>query len=147
MVTPVGVANGGEGVVVVGAPLQSLEPHVTSEGDSIDDGLDEGVVGCMLREGGDVVEHAVRDHLLMFRYSFVLFYSIGHYFNVINIGLGWACHSAVDVQREYLHHVSLQGGVWNLYARDGISADERYHVACKYPVVPLQGQLGSTRIW
>jgi hypothetical protein len=32
------------------------------------------------------VEHAVRDRLLTFRYSFVLFNSIGHYFNVINIG-------------------------------------------------------------
>ncbi len=71
---------------MVGAPLRFLEPHLTSEGDPIDDGLDEGVVGCALREGGDVVEHAVQDHLLTFRYSFVLFYSIGHYFNVINVG-------------------------------------------------------------
>lgn len=58
---------------MVGASLQFSEPCVTSEGDPIDDGLDEGVVGCALREGGDVVEHAVQDHLLTFRYSLYFF--------------------------------------------------------------------------
>jgi len=72
--------------MVVGAPLRFSEPRVTSEGDPINNGSNQRVVGCAQIEGGNVVEHAVRDHLLRFRYSFVLFYSIGHYFNVINIG-------------------------------------------------------------
>ena len=83
---PVGVINGGKGVVVVRSPLRFSEPCVATEGDPIDNGVDEGVVGCAPGKGSNVVKHAIGDHLLMFRYSFVLLDSIGHYFNGIDIG-------------------------------------------------------------
>ena len=82
---PVWVVDGGKGVVVVRTPFRFLEPCVATEGDPINDGLHERVVRCSLGEGGNVMEHAVQDHLLTFRYSFVLLDSISHYFNVINI--------------------------------------------------------------
>jgi hypothetical protein len=42
--------------VVVRTPLRFLEPCLTSDGDPINECLKEQVVGCTLREGGDVVE-------------------------------------------------------------------------------------------
>ena len=82
----VGAIDGGKGDMVIRAPLQFPEPHLATEGDPVADGTDEGVFRCAFREGSDVVYHAVRDHLIMFRYCFILFNGIGCYFNVINIG-------------------------------------------------------------
>ncbi len=44
------------------------------------------------------MKHAIGDHLLTFRNSFVFLNSIGHYFNVINVDLVRIQEATVGVQ-------------------------------------------------
>ena len=77
-ITPIGVINGVKGVVMVRAPFQFLESSVTAKGNRVCYCADKGVLGGSCGEFCDVVEHAVRDYLLTFRYCLVLFNRIGH---------------------------------------------------------------------
>ena len=52
---------------MVGAPFQFLEPSVTTKGNPVDHGMDEGVLRGSCGELSKVVKHAVRDHVLAFR--------------------------------------------------------------------------------
>ena len=67
------------------APFRFAEACVGSQDDSVSDGMDKGVLGCVLCKLGHEVEHAVRDHFLAFWYIFVFFNCVSHYFNVIYV--------------------------------------------------------------
>ena len=86
MIAPFGVINGGEGVVMVGTPFQFPKPSVTAKGNPVNYGVDEGVLKGACGKFSDVVEHTVGDHLIMFRYCFVLLNVNGHYFNILQVG-------------------------------------------------------------
>jgi hypothetical protein len=47
-ITPGGVVNCVNGVMVVQAPYQFLEPCVATKDDPVDEGADKGVLGCAL---------------------------------------------------------------------------------------------------
>ena len=69
-----------------------MESGVTTEGNPVNNGADKGVLGGMCCELSDAVKHAVGDHLLTFRYCFVLLNVIGHYFNILQVGSGAVAH-------------------------------------------------------
>ena len=86
-IAPIRVIDGGEGLVVVVAPLGFSEAGVAAEGYPVCNRADERIHGGAGGEVSDVVKHAIGDHLLTFRNYFVFFNRIGHYFNVVYVGL------------------------------------------------------------
>jgi hypothetical protein len=86
VIAPVGDVKSDKGVMAVGTPFRFTEPCVAADGNPVNHGTDEGVLGCACGVFSYVVKHAIRDHLFTFRYCFILFNSIGHYINVVYVG-------------------------------------------------------------
>ncbi len=98
LVAPVGVVDGGVEVMIVATPLRFSEAGIAAEYYPVCERADQRVRGGAGSSVRDVMKHAIRDHLLTFRNSFVFLDSIGHYFNVIDVNVVRIREAMVGVQ-------------------------------------------------